>query len=184
MTTKTKMKKPVKRATKKRAAAPDLDLSWLDDSIRQAEENLNTMRFNDFIHSLARCSETAKQAAATPENGVNFAGGTRRESRKPMYHLVPIELMQAVAETRQHGDLKYEPANWKKGDKVFFTDCVNHCIEHLWDATGTDSMEDIMVSLGHAATNIGFMLWALRRGIIERKDFERAAVLEMEPVNG
>ena len=200
MTTKTKTKKamtkkPVKRATRKRAVEPDL--SWLDAAIHEAEQNLERLRMEDFIRSLADCSEAAKSAAAEQQSmnaatgavpgsmfsfakpsGVNFACGARRMSRKPMYHLVPIELMQAVADTRQHGDLKYAPGNWKRGDNVFFVDCVNHCIEHLWDATGTDSIEDIMVSLGHAATNIGFMLWALRRGIIERKDFERAAVLE------
>ena len=91
-------------------------------------------------------AEKAAYAGVNPTGGVSFAGGTRRESRKPMYHLVPIEVMRAIAETRPRGDLKYEPGNWKKGDKVFFVDCINHTIEHLWDAANPESFEDIFVS--------------------------------------
>jgi hypothetical protein len=182
-------KKAPQRATRYWAEVPD-NMGWLDDAIAQAERNLNhALRREEVEKKLA---ESLKQEQASGANLANygslpgeradrrvmFQGGTYRESRRPMYHLVPIELLQAVAQTRQHGDLKYEPGNWKKGDRAFFVDCVNHTIEHLWDTVDPDSLTDPMVSLGHAATNIAFMLWALRRGVIERRDFERAAVLE------
>jgi hypothetical protein len=102
---------------------------------------------------------------------------TIRESRRPLYHLVPIELLEAVADTRAHGDLKYQPGNWKGGDRAFFLDCVNHAIEHLYGATDMTSDEDITTHLGHAATNIAFMLWALKKGVLSREDFNNAAVI-------
>lgn len=61
-----------------------------------------------------------------------------------------------------------------QGDKKFFVDCLSHAIEHLYDAAfdDTDSAE---THLGHAACNIAFILWALKRKIITREDFRRVA---------
>ena len=116
---------------------------------------------------------------------VEFKGGTRRSSRKPMYHLVPIEIMRAIADTRVEGDLKYEPGNWKQGSRGFFIDCLNHTIEHLYDAVNMESREDVTTHLGHAACNIAFMLWALARDKLMRADFTRAAVIvQEEEANG
>ena len=103
--------------------------------------------------------------------------GKLRSSRKPMYHKVPIELMQAVAEACEHGDLKYEPGSWRRGEKAFFVDCLNHAIEHLFAAADNESSENVVDNLGHAAANIGFILHALRVGMITRADFHKAAEL-------
>ncbi len=97
-----------------------------------------------------------------------------------MYHLVPIELLDAVAETRAHGDQKYAPGNWMNGDRAFFVDCLNHAIGHLYAAADLTDQTDIVTHLGHAACNIAFDLWALKRGIIRREDFLRAAVIGKE----
>lgn len=110
------------------------------------------------------------------ETIVEFAGGTKRSTRRPPYHLVPVELMEAVAWTRLEGDRKYEPGNWKNGDREFFADCMSHAIQHLMDAPW-DEEEDLTTHLGHAATNIAFILWALKRGRITREDFQRIACL-------
>src|SRR5215471_7836447 len=92
----------------------------------------------------------------SPDTGATFEGGTKRSGRRPAYHLVPKELMEAVADTRVEGDRKYAPGNWMKGDKEFFVDCLSHAIDHLMDCAWDDH-EDLETHLGHAATNIGFI---------------------------
>jgi hypothetical protein len=96
--------------------------------------------------------------------------------RKPQHHLVPIELMAAVADTRVEGDVKYGVGNWMKGSKEFFVDCLGHAIEHLM-LCAWDEEESIWTHLGHAATNIAFILWALKRGKVTRADFQNAATV-------
>jgi hypothetical protein len=43
-----------------------------------------------------------------------------------------------------------------------------------------DDEEDMLTHLGHAACNIGFMLWALIMGKVTRRDFQRAAVIDQD----
>lgn len=69
------------------------------------------------------------------------------------------ELMEAVARTREEGDRRYAPGNWMKGSREFFVDCLEHAIEYLMLCVW-DEEEDIWTHLGHAATNIAFILWA------------------------
>lgn len=109
------------------------------------------------------------------EKMVAYSGGAKRGGRKLPLFLCPLELVEAVADTRLEGDLKYEPGNWTKGDAEFFLECNSHAIAHLFEATDTDHSEDILTHLGHAATNIAFMLWAIRRGVIRREDFRNYA---------
>ena len=111
--------------------------------------------------------------------GATFEGGTKRSGRKPAYHFVMVELMEAVARTREEGDRKYAPGNWMKGSKEFFVDCLGHAIEHLM-LCAWDDEESIFTHFGHAATNIGFILWALARGKVTRRDFQRAAVIAQD----
>ena len=108
------------------------------------------------------------------DTGATFEGGTKRSCRKPPYHLVMVELMQAVAKTRAEGDRKYAPGNWVQGSKEFFVDCLSHAIEHLM-LCAWDDEEDMLTHLGHTACNIGFILWALIKGKVTR--FQRAAVI-------
>lgn len=99
-------------------------------------------------------------------------GGAGRTHKNPPLGLVPIELLRAVAQTRMEGDLKYEVGNWMAGDRSFFVDCLSHAIEHLIAVGRGDLTED---HLGHAATNIGFILWALANGKLTLEDFAQAA---------
>jgi len=117
-----------------------------------------------------------KTSASGSATGVEFSGGARRRDRKPPFFLVPRELLEAVAWTRLEGDRKYEPGNWQKGDKEFFVDCLSHAIQHLMDAPW-EAAEDFDTHLGHAACNIAFILWAKRRGVVSREDFQQVALL-------
>jgi hypothetical protein len=108
------------------------------------------------------------------EQQVTFDSGAKRCDRKAPHFLTPKELMEAVAWTRYEGDTKYDPGNWRQGDKEFFVDCLSHAIEHLFDMP-FDEQEDPYTHLGHAACNIGFILWAMKRGIVTREDFVNAA---------
>ena len=55
-------------------------------------------------------------------------------------------------------------------------DCLSHAIQHLMDAPWEDA-EEFDTHLGHAATNIAFILWAKRRGVVSREDFQQVARL-------
>jgi hypothetical protein len=105
-----------------------------------------------------------------------FEGGAKRTGRKPVYHLVMLELMAAVADTRVEGDCKYGVNNWTEGDEEFFVDCLGHAIEHLM-LCAWDEDESLETHLGHAATNIGFILWALKRRKISRESLQSAALI-------
>jgi hypothetical protein len=123
----------------------------------------------------------AEQATANTA-GVTFQGGAGRQTRKTALHLTPIELIEAVGKTRMEGDGKYGPGNWQHGSRAFFVDCMNHAIAHLFDACGMnseagDDEESIETHLGHAACNIAFMLWALKRQKLSREDFRNAAAV-------
>jgi hypothetical protein len=110
------------------------------------------------------------------KDSAQFTGGARRCDRKPPFFLVPRELLEAVARTRLEGDRKYGPGNWQQGDKEFFMDCLSHAIQHLMDAPWDDA-EEFDTHLGHAACNIAFILWAKRRGLVDRDDFQQVARL-------
>lgn len=115
---------------------------------------------------------------------VEFEGGAGRSERYVPLWLCPIELIQAVADTRLYGDQKYEPGNWQQGDKHFFVDCLSHAIQHLYDyAMPPEGDQGGEYHLGHAATNISFVLWALKRGKIDRADFFNVAKLSAPAEN-
>jgi hypothetical protein len=118
----------------------------------------------------------SKTGVSRPPTAVEFSGGAQRCTRKPPFFLVPIELLEAVAWTRLEGDRKYAPGNWMLGDKEFFVDALSHAIQHLIDAPW-DGAEDFDTHLAHAATNIAFILWAKRRGVVSREDFQQVARL-------
>jgi hypothetical protein len=153
--------------------------------VTDTDTSFHDFRLRPEVASCYQTQQTGKDQSTnrlpgtSRDNGATFEGGTKRSGRKPAYHLVMIELMEAVARTREEGDRKYKPGNWMKGSKEFFVDCLGHAIEHLvlcvWDEE-----EDLWTHLGHAATNIGFILWGMARGKVSRRDFQRAAVVAQD----
>ncbi len=119
----------------------------------------------------------------TKGSRVQFAGGGKRSDRKPPLSLCPIELVEAVADTRAEGDRKYDVGNWMKFEREGWVDCLSHAIQHLmdfdkdtvWEGGKEVENESPETHLGHAATNIAFILWALRRGKVTREDFQNIA---------
>ncbi len=114
---------------------------------------------------------------------VEFEGGGKRSCRKSPLSLCPIELVEAVADTRAEGDRKYDVGNWQKFEKEGWVDCLSHAIQHLldfdkdkvWENGIEVDNESPETHLGHAATNIAFILWAIRRGKVTRADFQNIA---------
>jgi len=122
-----------------------------------------------------------KTPGSCPPTAAEFSGGARRGTRKPPLFLVPRELLEAVAWTRLEGDRKYAPGNWQQGGKAFFVDCLSHAIQHLLDAPWEET-EDLDTHLAHAATNIAFILWGKRRGVVTGEDFRQVARLPQDVI--
>jgi hypothetical protein len=119
---------------------------------------------------------TPTTSTYTATSTAELSGGARRCDRKPPFFLIPWELLEAVAWTRLEGDRKYGPGNWQTTDREFFVDSLSHAIQHLMDAPWDDA-EAFDTHLGHAACNIAFILWATRRGVVSREDFQQVARL-------
>ena len=106
-----------------------------------------------------------------PENRRNtrrFAGGAGRTDRKPRFDLIPFEFLESVAEVLTRGAVKYGPYNWKRGRKEFFLDAWNHAFVHLQKFKEGDRSED---HLGHLASNVAFMVWAVKHRVVSQDDF-------------
>jgi hypothetical protein len=97
-----------------------------------------------------------------------LAGGARRTDRKPRFDLIPLEFLEAVAMALSTGAIQYGPYNWKRGGKDFFLDAWNHAFVHLQKFKEGDTSED---HLGHLASNVAFLVWAIRNGVIAQEDF-------------
>lgn len=107
-----------------------------------------------------------------PEETVFTCGGKRSE-RKLMYHKIPLVGLKRLAERYTLGS-KYEipgepmklggRRNWKEGDEEYFTDALNHAIEHLARFADGDRTDD---HLAAAAWGCFALMWAQDRGIIQ-----------------
>ena len=97
-----------------------------------------------------------------------FAGGAQRTDRKPRFDLIPFEFLEAVALVLTRGAARYGPCNWKRGKKDFFLDAWNHAFVHLQKFKEGDKRED---HLAHLACNVAFLVWAVKKSIISREDF-------------
>lgn len=87
----------------------------------------------------------------------------KRDAKKPPYHLIPFEALEALARRFEKG-LHYGENNWKKGDKEWLDDAFNHCIEHLYKYKNGDTSEDSPEeNLAAAAWFPVIAIWHLRR---------------------
>ena len=104
----------------------------------------------------------------------HFAGGAKRSDRKPRFDLIPFVFLEAVAQVLRDGALKYGAHNWQRGSKDFFLDTWNHAFVHLQKVKEGDTSED---HLAHFACNVAFLIWAVRKGVLQQTDFSFAPTI-------
>ena len=104
----------------------------------------------------------------TTNNMARLVGSAKRADKKPRFDLIPLEFLEAVARALSSGADKYGPYNWKRGQKDFFLDAWNHAFVHLEKFKEGDASED---HLAHLASNVAFLIWAVRNGIVAQEDF-------------
>ncbi len=97
-----------------------------------------------------------------------FRGDAKRRDRKPRFDLIAFEFLEAVARALSSGADKYGPYNWKRGQKDFSLDAWNHAFVHLQKFKKGDASED---HLAHLASNVAFLIWAVRNGAVAQEDF-------------
>lgn len=85
-------------------------------------------------------------------------GAKRNDQKKIRYDLIPTELTEAVAKVLTFGAKKYDANNWRLGMK--WSRCIGSLERHIQDfKKGIDyDDESNLLHLGHAATNIAFLL--------------------------
>lgn len=81
--------------------------------------------------------------------------GGKRDVRRPRYDLIPKLWLDELAGVLEEG-LRYERDNWKKGDEQFYTDCLNHAVDHLARYNDGDRTEN---QLAKVAWNVLARRW-------------------------
>src|SRR5260370_28684202 len=104
----------------------------------------------------------------TTNNMARFVGSAKRADKKPRFDLIPFEFLESVAGVLSSGAVKYGPYNWKRGQKDFFLDAWNHAFVHLEKFKEGDASED---PLAHLASNVAFLIWAVKNGVVAQEDF-------------
>ena len=87
---------------------------------------------------------------------VIFENGSSRSESKPMYELVPMEAVDAIAERLGMGFKVHGRENWKGGGPEFFAETKRHLTAHLLNYLQGDTSED---HLSAVATNAAMLLW-------------------------
>jgi hypothetical protein len=117
-------------------------------------------------------STTAAATGGQP-NGVTFACGAKRSYVAPYYCAIPGNALRRLAMRYTTGSEKYDPkgwligllesANWRKGDREFFSDVFNHVIDHLYRFLEEGNEETD--NLAAAAWGVFALMWAEEQGI-------------------
>lgn len=92
---------------------------------------------------------------------VFFENGSSRSERRPPYHLVPVEAVQAIAERMGIGLAVHGEENWKKGGPEFFAETRNHLEHHWLMLKSGDESDD---NLSAVLTNAAMLAWWARTG--------------------
>ena len=87
---------------------------------------------------------------------VTFENGSSRSESKPMYELVPMEAIDAIAERLGMGFKVHGRENWKGGGPEFFAETKRHLTAHLLNYLQGDTSED---HLSAVATNAAMLIW-------------------------
>lgn len=84
--------------------------------------------------------------------------GVKYDQDKLPYHLLPPELMEAVADILDFGQKKYAPRNWEKGMK--WSRVFSSLMRHMWKWWNgeTNDPETGKSHLWHAGCNIAFLI--------------------------
>ncbi len=111
-----------------------------------------------------------------------YNGGARRGDKVPRFRDIDYGFLVRVAEAFIQGAERYEPdgppefKNWKRGDREFAFDALDHAISHLvaykecllarctLDTTMSDLVED-EDHLGHLGANLVMLDYFERRGV-------------------
>jgi len=91
-------------------------------------------------------------------NGI-YNKGTKFDTDKTMYHLIPPECLEAIAEVFTHGANKYGEGDWQKGlsSERLYSSLMRHVQESRKGVT--IDPESKLRHMAHAATNAIMMLW-------------------------
>jgi len=110
-----------------------------------------------------------------------YNGGAKRGAKVPRFRDIDYGFLVRVAEAFAQGAERYEPdgppefKNWKRGDREFAFDVLDHAISHLvaykecllaratFDTTMSDLVED-EDHLGHLGANLVMLDYFERRG--------------------
>ncbi len=103
-------------------------------------------------------AENAKNAPSDPIPGVVYASGMKRSERKPRFDLIYSEWLRGVAKVMTVGAIKYEPNNWKLGDRDAAIDAINHLEDHWLKLKDGDTSEDHIYHLSCNAMFISYYL--------------------------
>ncbi|MDE2233421.1 MAG: hypothetical protein KGJ90_04920 [Patescibacteria group bacterium] len=90
-----------------------------------------------------------------------FENGSQRSERRPLYTLIPLVAIKAIAERFAIGAAKYGKDNWKKGGPDFYEQTKNHLIHHFWCYL-ENRLEDEASPIDHlkaVAWNAAALLW-------------------------
>lgn len=81
------------------------------------------------------------------------------DSAKPHPSYVPVELIHAVMQVREHGAAKYrDPENWRRVSPARYHEALLRHILALWEDPYAVDEESGLTHLAHAACNIAFLL--------------------------
>lgn len=83
----------------------------------------------------------------------------KADAGKLQIHLVPTEIIRAIAKIRMYGNAKYhDPDNWKQVEPIRYRDALmRHLLAYLDDPASVDD-ESGLPHLWHAACNIAFLI--------------------------
>ena len=87
-----------------------------------------------------------------------FNQDIKADSGKMRISIVPLQIIDDIAEVREYGIKKYkDPENWKKVEKIRYIDAAyRHLIAYIKDNASTDE-ESGIEHLKHLACNVAFL---------------------------
>ena len=99
-----------------------------------------------------------KDKFQTPDITINNQEA-KADSGKPIYSLVPVEIIKEIEKVRSYGVQKYkEPDNWKKVELERYHEALLRHTLAIWNDVSARDSESGLLHLSHIATNVAFIL--------------------------